>query len=92
MLHAVCCLCPYEDSRAPALQQQQQHPQPPAAAQPLLPQAHQQPSTAHPLFPQVPPPTVLPDAPLQLLATNIDYDEHKGRIAIGRVSAGEGRR
>lgn len=36
----------------------------------------------------VPPPTVLPNAPLQLLATNIDYDEHKGRIAIGRVSAG----
>lgn len=36
----------------------------------------------------VPPPTVQPDAPLQLLATNIDYDEHKGRIAIGRVSAG----
>jgi translation elongation factor EF-G len=37
---------------------------------------------------EVPPPTVLPDAPLQLLATNIDYDEHKGRIAIGRVTAG----
>ena len=37
---------------------------------------------------QVPPPTVLPDAPLQLLAANIDYDEHKGRIAIGRVTAG----
>jgi GTP-binding protein len=36
----------------------------------------------------VPPPVVAPDAPLQLLATNIDYDEHKGRIAIGRVSAG----
>jgi GTP-binding protein len=31
---------------------------------------------------------VQPDAPLQLLATNIDYDEHKGRIAIGRVTAG----
>jgi predicted membrane GTPase involved in stress response len=38
--------------------------------------------------PQVPPPTVLPDAPLQLLVTNIDFDEHKGRIAIGRVTAG----
>ncbi|GBF99190.1 hypothetical protein Rsub_11635 [Raphidocelis subcapitata] len=36
----------------------------------------------------VPPPVVQPAAPLQLLATNIDYDEHKGRIAIGRVSAG----
>jgi GTP-binding protein len=37
---------------------------------------------------EVPPPTVSPDAPLQLLAANIDYDEHKGRIAIGRVTAG----
>ena len=37
---------------------------------------------------EVPPPTVLPAAPLQLLVTNIDYDEHKGRIAIGRVTAG----
>lgn len=25
------------------------------------------------------------EAPLQLLVTNLDYDEHKGRIAIGRV-------
>ena len=37
---------------------------------------------------EVAPPTVAPDAPLQLLVTNIDYDEHKGRIAIGRVTAG----
>lgn len=29
-----------------------------------------------------------PEAPLQLLCANIDYDEHKGRIAIGRVSSG----
>lgn len=28
------------------------------------------------------------DAPLQLLVTNLDYDEHKGRIAIGRLQAG----
>lgn len=28
------------------------------------------------------------DAPLQMLVTNIDYDEHKGRIAIGRVTGG----
>eukprot|EP00878_Enallax_costatus_P000897 GHUV01001025.1.p1 GENE.GHUV01001025.1~~GHUV01001025.1.p1 ORF type:complete len:709 (+),score=211.80 GHUV01001025.1:186-2129(+) len=34
------------------------------------------------------PPTVAPEAPLQLLVTNIDYDEHKGRIAIGRVTSG----
>lgn len=29
-----------------------------------------------------------PDAPLQLLVTNIDFDAFTGRIAIGRVSAG----
>lgn len=31
---------------------------------------------------------VFPTAPLQMLVTNIDYDEHKGRIAIGRVTGG----
>lgn len=36
----------------------------------------------------IPPPTVYPDAPLQLLVTNIDYDEHKGRICIARINAG----
>jgi GTP-binding protein len=48
--------------------------------------------TLEPLFDmivkEVAPPKVRPDAPLQMLVTNIDYDEHKGRIAIGRVSAG----
>jgi GTP-binding protein len=34
------------------------------------------------------PPCVRPGAPLQVLVTNLDYDEHKGRIAIGRVTAG----
>ena len=28
-------------------------------------------------------------APLQLLVTNLDYDEHKGRICIGRVTSGK---
>ena len=28
------------------------------------------------------------EAPLQMLVTNLDYDEHKGRIASGRVQAG----
>lgn len=28
------------------------------------------------------------DTPLQMLVTNLDYDEHKGRIAIGRVQSG----
>ena len=36
----------------------------------------------------VAPPAVRPGAPLQVLVTNLDYDEHKGRIAIGRVTAG----
>ncbi|GFR42798.1 hypothetical protein Agub_g3763 [Astrephomene gubernaculifera] len=37
---------------------------------------------------EIRPPTVTPAAPLQLLCANIDYDEHKGRIAIGRVTSG----
>lgn len=28
-------------------------------------------------------------APLQLLVTNLDYDEHKGRICIGRITSGK---
>ena len=48
--------------------------------------------TLEPLFKsiidEIPPPSVYPDAPLQLLVTNIDYDEHKGRICIARVNAG----
>ncbi|KAG2434942.1 hypothetical protein HYH02_012139 [Chlamydomonas schloesseri] len=37
---------------------------------------------------EIRPPVVKSEAPLQLLCANIDYDEHKGRIAIGRVSSG----
>ncbi|GJP44439.1 hypothetical protein CLOM_g3845 [Closterium sp. NIES-68] len=37
----------------------------------------------------VPGPKVQPSAALQMLVTNLDYDEHKGRIAIGRVHAGK---
>lgn len=29
------------------------------------------------------------NAPLQLLVTNLDYDEHKGRICIGRITSGK---
>jgi GTP-binding protein len=36
----------------------------------------------------VPPPTVVPDAPFQMLVTTVDYDPHRGRVAIGRVFAG----
>jgi GTP-binding protein len=37
---------------------------------------------------EVKPPRVRVEAPLQMLVTNLDYDEHKGRICIGRVSSG----
>jgi GTP-binding protein len=37
---------------------------------------------------EIQPPSVKLAAPLQLLVTNLDYDEHKGRIAIGRISSG----
>jgi len=36
----------------------------------------------------IPPPTGDPNASLQLRATTLDYDDYKGRIAIGRVNAG----
>jgi len=37
----------------------------------------------------VPPPKVVPDAPLQMLVTNQEYSDYVGRIAIGRVFAGQ---
>ena len=43
----------------------------------------------HQLPVQVSPPEVRKDGPLQMLVTNLDYDEHKGRIAIGRVTSGK---
>ncbi|KAK6945307.1 Translational (tr)-type GTP-binding domain [Dillenia turbinata] len=36
----------------------------------------------------IPGPRIDRDGALQMLVTNIEYDEHKGRIAIGRVHAG----
>jgi len=36
----------------------------------------------------VPPPRVDPDAPLQLLVTNLGYDDYRGVTAIGRLFAG----
>ncbi|MEN6480113.1 MAG: EF-Tu/IF-2/RF-3 family GTPase, partial [Anaerolineales bacterium] len=36
----------------------------------------------------VPAPRVDPDGPLQMLVTSLDYDEHRGATAIGRVSSG----
>jgi GTP-binding protein len=48
--------------------------------------------TLEPLFDmivsEVPAPVVNTTAPLQMLVTNLDYDEFKGRIALGRVNAG----
>ncbi|KAK9810279.1 hypothetical protein WJX72_007818 [[Myrmecia] bisecta] len=37
---------------------------------------------------EVTPPMVNSDAPLQMLVTNLDYDEHKGRIAVGKITSG----
>jgi GTP-binding protein len=36
----------------------------------------------------VPPPAYDPSSPLQLLVTNLDYDDYVGRLAIGRVVNG----
>ena len=48
-----------------------------------------------PLFEAIlnlPAPEALPDEPLQMLVTTLDYDDYKGRIAIGRMRAGRLRR
>jgi len=37
----------------------------------------------------VPSPHVIPDAPLQMLVTNLEYSDYVGQIAIGRVFAGQ---
>ncbi|MCL7026404.1 hypothetical protein MKW94_008976 [Papaver nudicaule] len=37
----------------------------------------------------IPGPRINKDGALQLLVTNIEFEEHKGRIAIGRLHAGE---
>jgi GTP-binding protein len=37
---------------------------------------------------EVPPPTVDVDGPAQLLVASLDYDNHRGRIAIGRINRG----
>jgi GTP-binding protein len=36
----------------------------------------------------VPAPKVDPDSALQMLVTTLDFDEHRGRVAIGRVTSG----
>ena len=37
----------------------------------------------------IPGPTVEPEAPLQLLVTNLGYDEYRGITAVGRIFAGK---
>ena len=37
----------------------------------------------------VPPPQAIPDAPLQMLVTNQEYSDYVGRIAVGKVIAGQ---
>ncbi len=37
----------------------------------------------------VPEPTDDPDGPLQILVTNIDYNEYVGRLAVGRIFSGK---
>ncbi len=37
----------------------------------------------------IPGPEVEPDAPLQMLVTNLDWSDYVGRIAIGRIQAGK---
>ncbi len=53
-------------------------------------------TTLKPLFDaivnELPPPTVDPDAPAQLLVTNLSYDDYKGKFVFGRLSAGTLRR
>jgi GTP-binding protein len=38
---------------------------------------------------RIPGPEVEPDAPLQMLVTNLDWSEYVGRIAVGRIQAGK---
>ena len=53
-------------------------------------------TSLEPLFQAIveslPPPDVDPDAPAQLLVTTTSYDDHKGRIAVGRLQSGTLRR
>ncbi|MBN1888599.1 MAG: GTP-binding protein, partial [Thermoflexales bacterium] len=37
----------------------------------------------------IPPPSIEPDQPAQMLVTTLAYDDYKGRIAIGRLFAGQ---
>lgn len=55
-------------------------------AQPFRPPSSS--PSAQAIVNEISPPSVKPAAPLQMLVTNIDYDVHLGRIAVGRVVGG----
>ena len=38
---------------------------------------------------QIPAPEVVPDGPLQILVTTLEWSEYVGRVAIGRISSGQ---
>jgi predicted membrane GTPase involved in stress response len=42
-----------------------------------------------PILLQVSPPKIGDTDSLQMMVTNLDYDQHKGRLAIGRVNSGK---
>ncbi|MBL9150904.1 MAG: translational GTPase TypA [Verrucomicrobiales bacterium] len=50
-------------------------------------------SDMHPLFDLImeviPPPQAQPDAPFQMLVSNIDWSDYVGRIAIGKITGGQ---
>lgn len=54
--------------------------------------ANQKGEDLKPLFDTIvahcPPPAGNPDAPLQMLVSNIDYDDYVGRVMIGRIAQG----
>ncbi len=43
----------------------------------------------HAILENIPAPVVDPDAPLQILVTNLGYDDYRGVTAVGRVFAGK---
>ncbi len=53
----------------------------------------EEPTDMHPLFnlimEVIPPPQAEPDKPFQMLVSNIDWSDYVGRIAIGKVNAGD---
>lgn len=57
-----------------------------------FPDSFEEPATLQPLFDvivsHVPPPAGNPEKPFKMLVTTLDFDSHKGKFAIGKVSQG----